>query len=370
MLSLCATGSSMSFRVAREILKAKGLSRGTERELKSNWECRGRMGEALERLLGSEEPSVRLRARLEILGEGPDSKPIGELRDEVRRSQRVRLLLSEREGGAIPVHPYSKWFGAHWVMATLADLGYPRGDRSLIPLREQVYEWLFSESHMKYVKKHEVYAGPYMEVRGLMRAHASMEGNAIYYLHALGLADDRTTALVERLLEWQWPDGGWNCDKRSRAHTSSFTESLLPMRGLAFHAAARGGEAKGAVRRAGEYFLERRLFKRKRDGSTISPRFVRLHYPCYWHYDILFGLKVMREAGLLGDRRCDDAIALLESKRLVDWGFPAEEAYYQVTRRKVSRRSIVGWDGVSRRRMNEFVTCDALSVLKARSRKV
>jgi hypothetical protein len=44
----------------------------------------------------------------------------------------------------------------------------------------------------------------------------------------LGLCDDRTDELVSRLVTWQWPDGGWNCDKRSGALTSSFQETLLP----------------------------------------------------------------------------------------------------------------------------------------------
>ena len=321
------------------------------------------------RLLESKEPSIRLRARAEILGEPADSAASNRLRKRVKDSERVRLVLSERRRGRIPFHPYAKWFGAHWVLSILADLRYPAGDRSLVPLREQVYEWLFSKTHMSYSRTHEVYAGPYMTVRGLVRAHASMEGNAVYYLNALGLADDRTSDLAERLAGWQWPDGGWNCDKRAAAHTSSFTESLLPLRGLALQARSKGGY-RDSVERAAEYFLERKLFKRKRGGRIISPRFMLLHHPCYWHYDILFGLKVMKEAGFIRDERCSEAKSRLMSKRLVDGGFPAEEAYYTLSRKNASRRSLVDWGGVSRTRMNEFVTCDALGVLDSgRSQK-
>ena len=313
--------------------------------------------------MGSEEPSIRLRTRTEILQEPVDSAEDKRLGAQIKNSARVKALLSEREKGVIPYHPYAKWYGAHWVLSVLADLRHPSGDQSLIPLREQVYDWLFSKEHSEYVRRHEVYAGPYMTVRGLVRAHASMEGNAVYYLHALGLADERTTELADRLAEWQWPDGGWNCDKSPAAHTSSFTESLFPLRGLAYHARAKGGD-RDAVSRAAEYFLEGRLFKRKRDGRIISKRFTLLHYPCYWHYDILFGLKVMKEAQLLDNERCSDAISLLSSKRLADGGFPAEDAYYQATRSSKSRRSLVSWGGVSRNRMNEFVTCDALAVIR------
>src|SRR5262249_42774695 len=140
------------------------------------------------------------------------------------------------------------------------------------------------------------------------REHASMEGNAIYSLLTLGLLepdDPRLQMLVERLFAWQWPDGGWNCDVRPQADTSSFMETLTPLRGLATYAQHSGDpRAAKAVEHAAEVFLERRLFKRRSDDAVIHPHFVKLHYPCYWHYDILFGLHVLAEAGLIGDERC------------------------------------------------------------------
>jgi hypothetical protein len=71
----------------------------------------------------------------------------------------------------------------------------------------------------------------------------------------------------------------------------------------------------------------------------------------------------MMEAGFLRDERCLDAIALLKSKRLEDGGYPDEEAYYRETKRRTTGSSTVSWGGVSQRRMNEFVTCDAINVL-------
>ena len=321
------------------------------------------MEAVVEELLRSDELSIRLRARTEIVGEPFNSPGVKALRAEVKRSARVRALLSERVGGALPHHPYAKWYGAHWILAALADLGYPKGDSSLAPMRAQVYDWLFSKEHLKYSRGHEPRAEPVTRSRGLVRAHASMEGNAVYYLNALGLADDRTTALADRLVEWQWPDGGWNCDKRKTAHTSSFTESLLPLRGLAFQSKVGRASYRDAIERAANYFLDRRLFRRRRDGRVISASFTKLHYPCYWHYDILFGLKVMKEAGFLGDERCSDAISLLKSKQLDDGGFPAEGAYYRVGRAGTSGRSLASWRSKGEKRMNEFVTCDALAVL-------
>ena len=104
------------------------------------------------------------------------------------------------------------------------------------------------------------------------------------------------------------------------------------------------------------------------DGEIIRNDFTLLHYPCYWRYDILFGLKVMAEAGFIDDPRCCDALDLLESKRLPDGGFPAEKRYYQTRDLQISGFSTVNWGGASKRRSNDFVTVDALFVLKAAGR--
>jgi len=88
----------------------------------------------LKALLASDEPSVRLKVRTAVLGEhaSPD------LLEQIRSSDRVASLLSgRRSDGSVPLHPYAKWCGAHWLLAILAELGYPPGDWSLVPLREQ-----------------------------------------------------------------------------------------------------------------------------------------------------------------------------------------------------------------------------------------
>lgn len=321
------------------------------------------MENIIQRLLKSEEPSIRYKIATQVAGCHPDSADMLELRQSIAQSARVQKLLSERnQDGRLPHGAYSKWVGAHWVLNMLADLDYPPGDSSLKPLAEQVYDWLLSAEHVGRIKR--------VTIAGRVRMCASMEGNAIYYLLKLGLADERIDVLVQRLLDWQWPDGGWNCDKHKEAqHTSSYMESLIPLRGLAQYARHNGGShVQTAVERAAEIFLKRRLFKRLRDGEVMDPHFIELHYPCYWHYDILFGLKVLAEAGFIRDERCGAALDLLESKRLPDGGFPAEQRYYQVTARAISGRSLVDWGGTSTKSMNPFVTADALAVLKVAGR--
>lgn len=309
----------------------------------------------IERLLNSTEPSIRYKILVDVFGEDKNSPKIKKLQSEIKNSYRVQMLLSERNAaGEIFCHPYRKWYGAHWVLSMLADLGYPPGDRTLIPLREQVYGWLFSEEHAESIKV----------INGRVRRCASQEGNAVYYLFALGLADARTEELAKRLMEWQWQDGGWNCDRNPEAVNSSFMETLLPLRGLVlFWKATKNSDVQRAVKSAAEIFLKREIYKIKPRKRWRKEDFLKLHYPCFWHYDILFGLKVMSEAGFIRDKRCKDALNILHSKQLPDGGFPAEGKFYSTSKKIVSRRSPVDWGWVSKKRLNEFITADAIYVL-------
>ena len=305
------------------------------------------------------EPALAWRLVVNILGEDPSSPLAIHAGEMVRASPLVTALLSERNpDGSLPYHPYKKWNGGHWILSLLADLGYP-SDRSLQPLVDASFTWLLGQGRSHNVRF----------INGRTRHCASIESNAAWYSLRLGLADGRTAELIDRLLHWQWPDGGWNCDKRPEADTSSFMETLIPLRAMALYARVSGDpRAKATAERAAEVFLKRKLFLRLRDGQVMDKHFIRLSYPPYWHYNILFGLKVMAEAGFLSDPRCTPALDLLESKLLPDGGFPAEETYSRTTRPTLSGYSLVDWGGTSRVRMNPFVTADALYVLKQAGR--
>lgn len=323
------------------------------------------MQQVVNDLLTSIEPSVQYLTRLKILHEDPDSPAMLSLQETIRTSERVTSLLSERNAdGRLPYHPYTKWVGAHWVLTILADLEYPEGDSDLIPLREQVYGYFFSGTRENPTHKRRI-----IYSKGLVRACASIEGNAIYALLKLGLADSMTEYLADIVMGWRWPDGGWNCDKKPQASHSSFHETLIPLRALNLYAKQTGdSRVQHVIEDAAEVFLQRRLFRRLTDGKLIDPHFISLHYPYYWHYNILFGLKVMAELGFITDARCQEALDLVESKRLPDGGFPAERRYYTVTDRPTGNRSLVNWGGTSIKKSNEWITVDALSVLTAAGR--
>jgi hypothetical protein len=249
---------------------------------------------------------------------------------------------------------------ASFSAGLLGYLGYPTEDETLRPFMEDIFNtWLSKKHETKHLRV----------IDGRVRRCASQEGYAIWCSLRLGFADTRTEELVGHLLKWQWPDGGWNCDKVPEAYTSSFMETLIPLRALGLYAkVTRDTKARVAAERATEVFLQRQLFKSRRDGQVINQSFVMLHYPCYWHYDILFGLKVMAESGFIHDPRCAAALALLESKCQPDGGFPAEESFARTNRPQLSGFSPVKWGRTSKKTINPFVTADALYVLKMAGR--
>lgn len=241
-----------------------------------------------------------------------------EAREEVTRSERVRALLSERGAdGTIPNHPYTKWNGAHWALA-------------------------------------------------MRRMHASQPANAAWALLVLGLADEGTERLVERLLVTQWPDGGWNCDIRPGARHSSFNESLPPLLGLSAYAKATGDRlAQDAADRVAEFLLKHRVIYSERTGELAHPSIANLRYPPYWHYDALAALKALESSGHIGDPRTSDALGFLESKRHADGTWHTNGYHWKPPGSKGSNVEIVDW---GRGGLSEPLTLGALRGLKAASR--
>jgi hypothetical protein len=259
------------------------------------------------------------------------------------------------------VDPYRKWFGLHWRLVSLADFELPI-DRPDVRAKvgegiSRELDWIANPRHLDAIPK----------VNGLYRSHASMEGNAVYAASLFGHAgDERVRRLVDRLLEWQWSDGGWNCDRASSGYRSSFHESWATALGLAaYHGATGDTDALAAARRTGELLLEHRLVHRLGAGKPIHSSFAALHWPAYWHYDLLAGLRVLLAAGMLADDRATDALDLLEQKQRPHGRFETRAAWWQAGRHPTSPVDVIDW---GKGRPSEVLTLHALRILKAAGR--
>jgi hypothetical protein len=292
----------------------------------------------IDRLLESPEPAIRRLARCELLGEESDEDALG--------GELVQALLVDR--GA---DPYGKWTGAHWRLVSLVELGIPAGEPRAVAAAETVLAWLTGEGHRRRIPT----------VAGRVRRCASQEGNALAVCSRLGLAaDPRVELLARSLVEWQWPDGGWNCDRKETAWRSSFNESLAPMWGLHEYAAATGARwAREAAERTAELFLSHRIFRSLRTGDVIKPGWLDLNYPPFWHYDAAQALLVLSRLGLHRDPRADEARELLAARQRSDGSWPARRTWWRPPGARGSNVEAVDWG----ERASEMVTLNALRVL-------
>jgi hypothetical protein len=307
---------------------------------------------AVEWLLDSREPAVRYLTHRDVLCERVEPDP-----DELLAGPLVGGLLSgQGSDGGFGGHPYKKWSGAHWRLVSLVELGVPAGTSQALAAAETVLAWLTGKGHRRGIKV----------VDGLVRRCASQEGNALAVCSRLGLAEDpRVELLARSLVEWQWPDGGWNCDPRASGRRSSFHETFAPAWGLHEYAQATGSAwAEDAAQRAAELFLEHRLFRSLRTGEVINKTWLAFRYPPYWHYDVLQGLLVLGRLGRLGDERADEALDVVVRHRRADGRWSANGYWWRPVG-SATAAEVVDW---GRRGPNEMVTLNAQRVLRAAGR--
>jgi hypothetical protein len=319
---------------------------------------------AIDWLLKSDEPAIRYRTRTWLLGEPETSANVKRDRKAAWDGPIVSTLLDFTPEAK--KDPYRKWWGLHWRLVSLGYFALPvdRADirRKLEEGIDIELAWIANPRRLEAPQR--------LRKDGLYLSDASMEGNALYAASRLGHeADDRVGSLVEALLKWQWPDGGWNCDGDSSGYRSSFHESWATAIGLAsYHYATGNADALAAARRTAELLLQHRLFRTLNGEEPIHPSFTTLHWPAYWHYDYLGGLRVLNavDSRLLKDPRATDALDLLESKQRPDGRFQAGRAWWQRPTNATSPVDVVDW---GKGRPSEMLTLHALAVLKAAGRQ-
>ena len=254
------------------------------------------------------------------------------------------------------MHWYKKWAGATWRLVSAVELRVPSDS----PAARRAANHVLSRLPLSRSDPHQV--------RGRFRLHASVIGNPLGFCSRLGMSGDpRVQRVAHSLVRWQWPDGGWNCDASEHARHSSFYESLATLWGLnEYFRASNDGAVRAAVDRAAELFLKHRLFRSCHGEGVIDPRWTQLHYPVYWHYDILQALRVLDRVGKLNDPRTREAFDLIESKRAKDGTWRAEGRFWHRGPVNAPNTEVVDWgtDGA-----NEMITLNALRVL-ARSGRI
>jgi hypothetical protein len=307
-------------------------------------------------LLRSKDPSVRYFALTDLVGETERSGEVRATKQQIPKGARLRALLSgQRADGGFGVDWYKKWAGATWRLVSAVELGVPAESETA----HRAANYVLAHVPLRRAEPHQI--------RGRFRLHASVLGNPLGVGARLGMAGDpRVRRIAHSLVRWQWPDGGWNCDPSKDARHASFYESLATLWGLSEYLLATNDDAvRAAVDRAAELFLQHRMFRSCHGDEIIDPRWTRLHYPVYWHYDVLQGLRVLQRAGRLSDPRTREALDLLESKRARDGTWHVEGRFWRRGPANAPNTEVVDWGSHG---PNEMITLNCLRVLAGSGR--
>lgn len=166
--------------------------------------------------------------------------------------------------------------------------------------------------------------------KGSRQSETCLTGMVLSLSSRFGLEDERIHRIAKHLLSEQMPDGGWNCLQPQGAVHGSFHTTIIALEGLRdYRTRFRPTDRKWArsQQRGMEFLLQHRLFKSHRTGKIVDERMTRFSFPPRWHYDVLRGLDYAQSVGSAWDGRFEDAVRLLESRRMRDGRWPLQNRH-------------------------------------------
>lgn len=283
-------------------------------------------------LLKHDHPGIRYFALRDLMGVSENGPEASSARSQVASYGPIASLLREENpdgywGYAEDCY-WPKWRASVWQLILLAEMGVPGNDLKI----HAACEYFLNIA----MKQDKSWPPPNLPFPGLYRQlwEPCVTGNMARTLVEYGYGDDpRVVEMLTWLLETQLPDDGWNCEIGTwgkEVNHSSFMSTIEPLWAFSALDPSRWPKgAKDAVSRGCEFMLNHRLFKSHRDGRVIDEEWTKLHFPMFYFYDILHGLRVLTSLGYGHDERVNDALELLLSKRQPDGKWRMESTFLQ-----------------------------------------
>ena len=268
------------------------------------------------------DPAIRWQTMRDL-----QDAPAARWQDEQRRTLvegwGARLLALQAPDASWGGGIYSpKWISTTYTLLTLCAIGIPRDCRPAQLAGALVLDQLL---------------GPACDdafMAKLAACDRCIVGMILTIATYFDIRDDRLDAIVANLLAETMPDGAWNCRRlrRPKPHHSSFHTTFNALDGLReWLETTRRHALRDAVlaaeRSALALVLEHRLFRSDKTGKIIDHRFTLLSYPHRWHYDVLRGLDYFARVNAPRDERLQDAIDLLQRRRLADGSWPVQNKH-------------------------------------------
>jgi len=251
------------------------------------------------RWLLDSDPSIRWQVMRDLTDE-PDEVVAAERARIAAEGWGARLLDLQTPDGHWGDDTEHGWMTTTDILQLLKDLGAdPAGEkvRRAIGLVKDRITWFQLDGR------------PFFDGE----TEACINGRILAAGAYFGAAVDR---LLERLLDEQLEDGGWNCEAPP-SKRSSFHSTICVLEGLLEYEKARGATAAvtHARVRGEDYLLQRRMLRSLTSGEVIDGRWTRFAFPPTWHYDVLRGVDYLRSAGVKPDERVAEVVALVAKRR-------------------------------------------------------
>jgi hypothetical protein len=249
-------------------------------------------------LLGEERPDLRIRIEAEGWG--------------------ARFLAHRRADGHWGRGYYTpKWTSTHYTLVDLKNLAISTTVKEI------------QESLSMVIDNHKAKDGGILPVGPSSSTDLCIDAMFLNVASYFKIDEVGLHSLIDRILDLQMPDGGYNCRiTRGGAVHSSMHTTISVLEGITEYLAAgytyRHREIKRVQLEAQEFLLMHRLFRSDKSGEIIDKRFTMLSYPSRWRYDILRALDAFQHAGVGFDPRMDDALEIIRKKRRKDGAWPVQ----------------------------------------------
>lgn len=279
-------------------------------------------------LLEQDNPPVRYNTLRDVLGRSLEDKEVQEARRRIRNSSLIRKILGKRnrKGYWSPENTFytPKWTSTIWQLMLLGETGFAP-DEGVKNACERFFELHQLENGaFTCPSPSDVVTWKRKHPRGkaVRWEEPCLTGNMIRTLAVFGYGEDpRVKKAIQWMPEQQLEDGGWNCNyPEKKVKHSSFMSTIEPLWAYSEIPRAKWTrKMKKSIEDGAEFLLMHRVYKSDHHHWKHSlPFATSFHFPMYYYYDALHGLRVLAKLGYGDDERVKDAVHLILSKRSPD----------------------------------------------------
>ncbi len=263
-----------------------------------------------------EDVSIQYLAKKYLLNEEEDQ--LHTLRKRIAEEGWGKRLLEERGAtghwGKGFYQP--KWISSHY---TLLDLRYLEIE-PVEPIKETI---------ALIIEQSKAPDGSINESKTKRSGDLCVNGMFLNYASFFGVPEQELKSIVDYILENKMPDGGFNCEAKTKGAThSSMHTTISVLEGIWEFIKAgyqyRVDKLDQVRQDADEFLLMHRLYQSDKSGEIIDKKWTMLSFPSRWRYDILRALIYFVDCGRPYDTRMNGAIDVLNKKIRKDGTWPVQ----------------------------------------------